>query len=313
MAVSLKPMKLIILGAAAGGGFPQWNCNCRNCAGVRNGSLQAKPRTQSSICVTRDDGADWALLNASPDILQQIKATPELTPNRALRDTGIGGILLVDGQIDHATGLFMLREQKTPMPLWCADPVYEDLTTGNPVLNVLSHYCGVDRRAVPLDGSPFAMPGVAGLEFSVLPLSSKAAPYSPHREASIDGDNIGVTITDQRSGAKLFYAPGLGARTPEVFARMAEADCVMVDGTFWTNDEMIAAGLSSKTARDIGHLPQSGPGGMMDWLDGLPRHVRKILIHINNTNPILDEASPQRAELTRRGIEVAEDGWRITI
>jgi len=313
MAVSLKPMKLIILGAAAGGGFPQWNCNCRNCAGVRNGSLQAKPRTQSSICVTRDDGADWALLNASPDILQQIKATPELTPNRALRDTGIGGILLVDGQIDHATGLFMLREQKTPMPLWCADPVYEDLTTGNPVLNVLSHYCGVDRRAVPLDGSPFAMPGVAGLEFSVLPLSSKAAPYSPHREASVDGDNIGVTITDQQSGARLFYAPGLGARTPEVFARMAEADCVMVDGTFWTNDEMIAAGLSSKTARDIGHLPQSGPGGMMDWLDGLPRHVRKILIHINNTNPILDEASPQRAELTRRGIEVAEDGWRITI
>ncbi len=313
MAVSLKPMKLIILGAAAGGGFPQWNCNCRNCAGVRNGSLQAKPRTQSSICVTRDDGADWALLNASPDILQQIKATPELTPNRALRDTGIGGILLVDGQIDHATGLFMLREQKTPMPLWCADPVYEDLTTGNPVLNVLSHYCGVDRRAVPLDGSPFAMPGVAGLEFSVLPLSSKAAPYSPHRESSVDGDNIGVTITDQQSGARLFYAPGLGARTPEVFARMAEADCVMVDGTFWTNDEMITAGLSSKTARDIGHLPQSGPGGMMDWLDGLPRHVRKILIHINNTNPILDEASPQRAELTRRGIEVAEDGWRITI
>lgn len=313
MAVSLKPMKLIILGAAAGGGFPQWNCNCRNCAGVRNGSLQAKPRTQSSICVTRDDGADWALLNASPDILQQIKATPELTPSRALRDTGIGGILLVDGQIDHATGLFMLREQKTPMPLWCADPVYEDLTTGNPVLNVLSHYCGVDRRAVPLNGSPFAMPGVAGLEFSVLPLSSKAALYSPHREASVDGDNIGVTITDQQSGARLFYAPGLGARTPEVFARMAEADCVMVDGTFWTNDEMISAGLSSKTARDIGHLPQSGPGGMMDWLDGLPRHVRKILIHINNTNPILDEASPQRAELTRRGIEVAEDGWRITI
>ena len=306
-------MKLIILGAAAGGGFPQWNCNCRNCAGVRDGSVQAKPRTQSSICVAADDSADWTLLNASPDILQQIKATPELQPNRALRDTGIGGILLVDGQIDHATGLFMLREQKSRMPLWCADPVYEDLTTGNPVLKVLAHYCGVDRQAVPLDGTAFAMLKVAGLEFSVLPLASKAAPYSPHREASVDGDNIGVTITDQRSGRKLFYAPGLGARTPEVFARMAEADCVMVDGTFWTDDEMIAAGLSTKTARDIGHLPQSGAGGMMDWLDELPKHVRKILIHINNTNPILDEASPQRAELTRRGIEVAEDGARITI
>ncbi|MFZ2972977.1 MAG: pyrroloquinoline quinone biosynthesis protein PqqB [Ferribacterium limneticum] len=306
-------MKLIILGASAGGGFPQWNCNCRNCAGIRDGSVRAKPRTQSSICVSTDDGHDWTLLNASPDVLQQIKATPELQPNRALRDTGIGGILLVDGQIDHATGLFMLREQKSKMPLWCAEPVYEDLTTGNPVLKVLEHYCGVDRHDIPLDGTPFAMPKVAGLEFSVLPLSSKAAPYSPHREASVDGDNVGVSITDQRSGAKLFYAPGLGARTPEVFARMVEADCVMVDGTFWTDDEMIVAGLSTKTARDIGHLPQSGPGGMMDWLDELPKHVRKILIHINNTNPILDENSPQRAELTRRGIEVAEDGTRITI
>ena len=306
-------MKLIILGASAGGGFPQWNCNCRNCAGIRDGSVRAKPRTQSSICVSTDDGQDWTLLNASPDILQQIKATPELQPNRALRDTGIGGILLVDGQIDHATGLFMLREQKAKMPLWCAEPVYEDLTTGNPVLRVLDHYCGVDRHDIPLDGTPFAMPRVAGLEFSVLPLSSKAAPYSPHREASVDGDNVGVSITDQHSGRKLFYAPGLGARTPEVFARMVEADCVMVDGTFWTDDEMIVAGLSTKTARDIGHLPQSGPGGMMDWLDELPKHVRKILIHINNTNPILDENSPQRAELTRRGIEVAEDGTRITI
>ena len=306
-------MKLIILGAAAGGGFPQWNCNCRNCAGVRSGSVRARPRTQSSICVAADGSADWALLNASPDILQQIKATPELQPARRLRDTGIGGILLVDGQIDHATGLFMLREQKTPMPLWCADPVHEDLTTGNPVLNVLGHYCGVDRRPVPLGGAPFAMPGVPGIEFSALPLSSKAAPYSPHREASVDGDNIGVTITDQASGRKLFYAPGLGARTPEVFARMAEADCVMVDGTFWTDDEMIAAGLSTKTARDIGHLPQSGAGGMLDWLGELPGHIRKILIHINNTNPILDEDSPERAELTRRGIEVAEDGWRIDL
>jgi pyrroloquinoline quinone biosynthesis protein B len=306
-------MKLIVLGASAGGGFPQWNCNCRNCAGVRDGSVRAKPRTQSSICVAADDNPDWALLNASPDILQQIKATPALQPARALRDTGIGGVLLVDGQIDHATGLFMLREQKTPMALWCTDPVHEDLRTGNPVLRVLEHYCGIDRQHIPLDGTPFRMPKVPGIEFSALPLSSKAAPYSPHREASVAGDNVGVTITDLVSCRKLFYAPGLGARTPEVHARLLAADCVMVDGTFWTDDEMIAAGLSTRTARDIGHLPQSGPGGMMEWLDELPRHVRKILIHINNTNPILDEASAERAELTRRGIEVAEDGWLIHI
>lgn len=306
-------MRLIVLGASAGGGFPQWNCNCRNCAGVRAGTVRAKARTQSSIIVSDDTSAEWVLMNASPDILQQIKATPELQPNRGLRDTGIAGVMLVDGQIDHATGLFMLREQKQRLPLWCADPVYEDLTTGNPILKVLSHYSGVDRHGIALDGQPFAVPGVAGLQFSALPLVSKAAPYSPHREQSVDGDNIGLTITDRASGKSVFYAPGLGAQDPEVFARMAKADCVLVDGTFWTDDEMITAGLSTKTARDIGHLPQSGAGGMMDWLDELPRHVRKILIHINNTNPILDEDSPQRAELTRRGIEVAEDGMFVSL
>lgn len=306
-------MQIIVLGASAGGGFPQWNCNCRNCAGVRSGELKATARTQSSICVTGDNGRDWALINASPDILQQIKATPELQPGRSPRDTGIAGVLLVDGQIDHATGLFMLREQKQRLPLWCTDPVYEDLSQGNPILRVLEHYCGVDRKNVALDGTPFALPKVDGLSFSALPLASKAAPYSPHREESVDGDNIGLTITDQASGRRLFYAPGLGARTDDVFQRMSEADCVMVDGTFWTDDEMIDLGFSSKRAREIGHLPQSGPGGMMEWLSELPRHVRKILIHINNTNPILDEASPQRAELTRLGIEVAYDGMRISI
>lgn len=306
-------MQIIVLGASAGGGFPQWNCNCTNCAGVRKGTVKAVARTQSSICVTGDHYQDWALLNTSPDILQQIKATPELQPGRKLRDSGIAGVLLVDGQIDHSTGLYMLREQKQLLPLWCTDPVYEDLTQGNPILKVLEHFCGVERHRVPLDGTPFEIPQVEGITFSVLSLASKAAPYSPHREHSVDGDNIGLTITDKASGRKLFYAPGLGARDAAVFRRMREADCVMVDGTFWTDDEMIGWGLSDKTARDIGHLPQSGAGGMMEWLSELPAHVRKILIHINNTNPILDEESPQRAELERLGIEVAYDGMRISI
>ncbi|NJD36666.1 MAG: pyrroloquinoline quinone biosynthesis protein PqqB [Betaproteobacteria bacterium] len=306
-------MQVIVLGASAGGGFPQWNCNCTNCAGLRDGTVKALARTQSSICVSGDHSKDWVLVNASPDILQQIKATPELQPGRALRDTGIAGVLLVDGQIDHATGLFMLREQKQRLALWCTDPVHEDLRQGNPILRVLEHYCGVDRKSIALDGAQFEIPKVEGIHFSALPLASKAAPYSPHREQSVAGDNIGLTITDKVSGRRLFYAPGLGARDDTVFRRMWEADCVMVDGTFWTDDEMIAWGLSTKTARDIGHLPQSGAGGMLEWLAELPAHVRKILIHINNTNPILDEASPQRAELTRRGIEVAHDGMRISL
>ncbi len=304
-------MQIIVLGASAGGGFPQWNCNCRNCAGLRDGSVRAQARTQSSIIV--GGGGDWALLNASPDILEQIRHTPALQPNRGLRDTGIAAVLPVDCQIDHTTGLFMLRERGVPMQFWCTDPVYEDLTTGNPILKVLGHYCGIDRQTVPLDGTPFRMPGVPGVEFSALPLSSKAAPYSPHREQSVPGDNIGLTLSDTVSGKKAFYAPGLGARDPAVFAAMAAADVVLVDGTFWTDDEMIALGLSKKTARDIGHLPQSGADGMIAWLDELPATTRKILIHINNTNPILDEDSPERAELTRHGIELAFDGLQIDL
>ncbi len=306
-------MHITVLGAAAGGGFPQWNCNCRNCDGVRKGSIRAKARTQSSIFVQPDAGADGVLFNASPDILEQIRAKPALQPGRQLRDTAIAGVVLMDGQIDHATGLFMLRERATPLPLWCTDPVEEDLTQGNPVLRVLSHYCGVKRHRIALDGMPFEIPGVAHLSFRAMPLSSKAAPYSPHREQSVAGDNIGITITDERSGKKLFYAPGLGDITPAVFDAMASANGVMVDGTFWTDDEMVRLGISRKHAREIGHLPQSGPGGMVEWLDRLPPDTRRLLIHINNTNPILDEDSNERATLARHAIEVCEDGMLIEV
>lgn len=306
-------MRITVLGSAAGGGFPQWNCNCRNCAGQRAGTLRARARTQSSIFVRGDDAVDGVLFNASPDILEQIRSHPALQPARAVRDTAIAGVVLMDGQVDHATGLFMLRERGTPLPLWCTDPVEQDLTQGNPVLHVLSHYCGVDRHRIPLDGTPFAVPGAAGLSFRALPLTSKAAPYSPHREQGEPGDNVGVLISDTASRRCAFYAPGLGEITPPVFDAMAGADAVLVDGTFWTDDEMIGLGLSRKRARDIGHLPQSGPGGMIEWLDRLPARTRRLLIHINNTNPILDEDSVERAELARHAIEVCADGMEVVL
>ncbi len=306
-------MRITILGSAAGGGFPQWNCNCRNCAGVRSGKVNAKARTQSSIFVQADDGIEGVLFNASPDILEQIRSHPTLQPGRALRDTAIAGVVLIDGQIDHATGLFMLRERSAPLPLWCTDPVEEDLSQGNPVLRVLTHYCGVQRHPIGLDGAWFEVPGVAGLRLRALPLSSKAAPYSPHREQPVPGDNIGVTIHDRRSDKTAFYAPGLGQITPAVFDAMSGADAVLVDGTFWTDDEMPRLGVSPKLAREIGHLPQSGPGGMIEWLAKLPPRTRRLLIHINNTNPILDEDSDERATLTRAGIEVCEDDMAIRL
>lgn len=306
-------MRIAILGAAAGGGFPQWNCNCRNCSGIRNGTLRAKSRTQSSIFIRNDRDADGILFNASPDILEQIRSSAILQPRRADRDTAIAGIVLMDGQIDHTTGLFMLRERGAPLAVWCTDPVEQDLQHGNPVFRVLSHFCGVQRERIPLDGTSFQIPGVASILLRAIPLQSKAAPYSPHREAPVDGDNIGLLITDTVRDKTLFYAPGLGEITKPVFDAMASADCVMVDGTFWTDDEMISLGMSKKTARSIGHLPQSGPGGMIETMARLPPHVRRMLIHINNTNPILDEDSAQHAELARAGIALCEDGTEIIL
>jgi pyrroloquinoline quinone biosynthesis protein B len=306
-------MKIRVLGAAAGGGFPQWNCNCRNCAGVRSGTVQAKARTQSSIAVRGADAAGWALVNVSPDITAQLQANPAFQPGRALRDCAITGIVLVDGQVDHTTGLYMLRESTRPWPLWCTDSTYADLTRGNPILNVLGHFCGVDRHRIDLEGNTFQIDGVTGVSWRALPVPGKPAPYSPNRESPVPGDNLALVITDEVTGRSAVYAPGLGAMDDRVWRTMQSATCVMVDGTFWTDDEMIRLGASKKHARDIGHLPQSGAGGMLGWLDQLPGTVRKVLIHVNNTNPILDQDSEQAAEVARRGVEVAWDGMEIEL
>ena len=301
-----------VLGSAAGGGFPQWNCNCANCRGVREGKPGLSARTQSSIAVSKD-GIDWALFNTSPDILTQLKQNPCLQPARGLRDTGIRGIILVDAQIDHTTGLLMLREGSRPLPIWCTDQVHEDLTKGNPLFNVLSHYCTVDwHRIVPSETERFTIPGVDGLDFLCVALKSAAPPYSPHRNNPHPGDNIGVVIRDIATGKSLFYSPGLVEIEPHLVPLMESADAVMVDGTFWTDTEMIDMGISKKRAREIGHNPQSGHGGMIEELNRFTK-PRRILIHINNTNPILNEHSPERAELTRHGIEVSYDGMEITL
>ncbi|MEY2823488.1 MAG: pyrroloquinoline quinone biosynthesis protein PqqB [Pseudomonadota bacterium] len=313
----LKIMKILVLGSAAGGGFPQWNCNCPNCAGVRKGSINAKPRTQSSIAVSAN-GTDWVLINASPDILQQIRSNPALQPARAIRDSGIAAVMVMDAQIDHITGLLMLREGRKKMNLYCTESVWDDLNHGLPLAKVLSHYCGVERHAI--DGlsadethfAPIEVPGIDGIRFHPMPLKSKAPPYSPHRNNPGPGDNNGLMIESKTTGKKVFYAPGLGEIEPHVLQAMQQADCVLVDGTVWTGDEMITLGLTQKTASDMGHLQVSGPGGMIEVLDGIGAR-RKVLIHINNTNPILNEDSSERAVLAQHGIEVAFDGMEIEL
>jgi pyrroloquinoline quinone biosynthesis protein B len=273
--------------------------------------LHGTARTQSSIAV--GGGTSWALVNASPDILAQLRANPDLQPGRAIRDSAIAAIILVDGQVDHTTGLYMLRESVRPWPIWCTDSTYADLTRGNPVLGVLGFFCGVDRRRIDLNDAGFTVDAVPEVRWRALPVASKPAPYSPNRDSPMPGDNLALVIEDENSGKTAVYAPGLSAIDERVWRAMQSAACVLVDGTFWTDDEMIRLGISRKRARDIGHLPQSGAGGMLEWLDRLPHATRRILIHVNNTNPILDEASAESAELSRRGVEVARDGMEIAL
>ncbi|MEX3957826.1 pyrroloquinoline quinone biosynthesis protein PqqB [Trinickia sp. EG282A] len=309
-------MKIRVLGSAAGGGFPQWNCNCSNCDGVRRGTVKATPRTQSSIAVSAN-GEDWLLVNASPDLLAQIAANPELQPARQARDTGIAAVLVMDAQIDHVTGLLMLRERGAPLPLYATDAVWGDLGTGFPIGPILSHYCGVEHRPIALDGRPLDIPALPGVRIDPLPLLSKAPPYSPHRAAPQRGDNIGLVVTNLATGRRAFYAPGLGQLEPHVLEAMRGADLLLVDGTTWTNDEMIRLGFSKKTAADMGHLAQSGENGMIAVLDSISgareRPRRKVLIHINNTNPILIEDGPERRVLDEHGIEVAYDGMTFEL
>ncbi len=302
-------MHIRILGSGAGGGFPQWNCNCSNCRRLRSGELKGSARTQSSITVS-PDGENWVLFNASPDIRQQLESFPPLQPGRAVRDTGICAIVIVDAQIDHTTGLLMLREHTQPWDIYCTEAVHQDLTTGFPIFNILGHFRGVNWHEIKTDQSSFTIPQADGLIFTAVPLKSEAPPYSPHRHNTVPGDNVGMRIEDTKTGKNLFYAPGLGVMEDHVRQYMEEADCVLVDGTVWTNDEMSREGISNKLASEMGHLDQSSEGGIKDILTSMEK-PRKILIHINNTNPILDEESPERAELTAAGIEVSYDGMDI--
>lgn len=303
-------MYIYVLGSAAGGGFPQWNCNCPNCHGVRTGTIQAKARTQSSIAVS-ENGTDWVLLNASPDIRQQLFEFKAAQPARKLRDTGITSVILMDSQLDHTTGLLTLREG-CPMNVWCTEMVHQDLTSGFPVFNMLKHWNGGLQYNEINPKQAFKIDGFENLEFLPLIIKSAAPPYSPHRNDPHDGDNIALIIKDHKTQKQLFYAPGLGKIDDQIMQIMQSSDCVMIDGTLWTDDEMQQTGVGTKTGREMGHLYISGEGGSLCYLNQLST-PKKVLIHINNTNPILNENSSQFAELKANGVEVAYDGMQIEL
>jgi len=302
----------LILGAAAGGGFPQWNCNCDVCRLAWSGDPRVKPRTQASIAVTtRPDGPSspaerqFVLINASPDLRQQILATPALQP-RGVRMSPIAAVILTGAEVDQTAGLLTLRE-RGPFGLYGTEGTLSTLAA-NSIFSVLAGDVVTRRTIRP--GAPFGLPG--GIEAEVFFVPGKAPLYlegdSPQLEAETDA-NVGIEL--RAEGARLIFIPGAAKLTPAMASRLAAADVVLFDGTLFSDDEMITAGAGVKSGRRMGHMPVGGPDGTLVALAGLAR--RRILIHINNTNPILIEGSSQRRAVEAAGFEVAEDGMRIEI
>jgi len=297
-------MHVRILGSAAGGGFPQWNCNCRGCTAARDPGAPARARTQSSIAV-RAAGGRWYLVNASPDLRQQLAELPAVGAD-SLRSTPLAGIILTDAEIDHTAGLLLLRESAEPLEVYSTAAVREALTRYYPVLTMLERYCGVRWHALE-PGAPVVLDGV--LEVDLFPSGGDAPLYVP--EGAGDMTASGLTIRDLETGGVVTYAPALETIDDEIAARLGASDCAIVDGTFWEKDELVSLGLATRDALAMGHMPLSGDGGSLALLEALP--TRTILAHINNTNPILIEDSAERALVAAGGIDVAHDGIEIEL
>jgi pyrroloquinoline quinone biosynthesis protein B len=309
-------MLVEILGSAAGGGFPQWNCNCRNCQSLRAGTFPAKSRTQTQVAVS-DDGHAWFLINASPDLRMQIERTPAVQPRIAGRDSPIAGVLLTSADIDQIAGLLSLRELQ-PFRIYCTPSLRRILQEDNSVFGMLNRvpqqvcWMNVERaKSIPL----LAMSGErSGICCEVFSLGNRYPVYvSPQRAATLQPEEalLGVMLTAS-SGGRLAYLPAVPVIGESLLQLLETADLVLFDGTFWSDDELIHVQGSGATAREMGHVPVSGADGSLRALAGL-RHPRKVFVHVNNTNPMLDESGPEFRELKAAGWEMAEDGWNFNL
>ena len=306
-------MKAVVLGAAAGGGFPQWNSNAEACRRARAGDSKAMARTQASLAVS-GDGERWFLINASPDLREQIQAHEILHPRRDLRSSPIEGVILTGADVDAIAGLLHLRERQ-PFTIQASERVLAVLKA-NPIFGVLAEDC-VRRQVVGLE-RPFEPHHVdgsrSGLEVELFDVPGKVALYmetgdAAHELAGKPGDTVGVEV--RADGQRLLYIPGCAAMTDALKRRLAGASVVLFDGTLWQDDEMIRRGLGSKTGKRMGHMSVSGPDGTIAAFRDIPVQ-RKILVHINNSNPILLEDSEERAMLAKEGWEVAYDGMEVS-
>lgn len=309
-------MRIVVLGAAAGGGFPQWNCACCNCRRAWASDPAAPACTQSSLAVTADDER-WILINAAPDLRQQILQTPDLHPHRRLRHSPIAALVVTNADVDHVGGLINLREGH-PLALYASHRILQVLD-GNPVFDVLDRNM-VRRMALPLgesmnladhDGDGM------GIRAEVFPVAGKVALYLERPEAgadfgTVEGDTVGVRLEDERTGAAAYYIPNCAGMDDALASRLDGAALVFFDGTLYRDDELIAANLGNKTGRRMGHISVDGPEGSLAAFRKLDVS-RKIYVHINNSNPLLLADSPERRRVEAAGWEVAYDGMEVVI
>ena len=310
-------MLIKVIGAAAGGGLPQWNCNGQNSADARHGVPTVKPRTQASAAVSAD-GRQWVLLNAAPDLRQQINQTPELQPDRTgpPRNSPIKAVVLTNGDVDAVAGLLCLREGQPFMVYGSARVL--DVLAGNSIFDVLNPDL-VKRETMAL-GKPFAVEGPSGslgLTVEAFTVPGKIPLYLEDEEKGTggsfgteEGDTVGLKVTEDKTGKHFFFIPGCSGLDDTLRARLKGAPLLFFDGTLYTNDEMIVQGLMQKTGDRIGHMNMSGPKGTVEQMAPLGI-ARKIFIHINNSNPVLRDDSPERAAVTEAGWEVSYDGMEV--
>ena len=307
-------MQVRVLGSAAGGGFPQWNCNCVNCHGFRTGRLRAYARTQSSLALSAD-GQRWYLLNASPDLRQQITAAPCLWPRAVPRDTPIQAVLLTNGEIDHITGLLSLRESQ-PLCIYSTAQVQHWILETNAVFRGLFRAPSLSQWKVVHPGTRQDLIGIdgkqSGLSFEAIRAPGKPPAYLTGLVAESDEATIAYKVTDDTTGRVLVYLPAVKSIDSVVRSLLENCDCFFFDGTCWSDDELVRVGLSQKTSLSMGHVPISGPEGSLVQLASLQRG-RKVYTHMNNTNPLLIEDAPERRSVVEAGWDVAYDGMEFEV
>ena len=302
-------MHVVLLGTAAGGGFPQWNCWCPTCRVARTAPARARPRSQSSIAVSAD-GRRWILCNASPDVRDQLGRLAR-DPAPALRHVPIDGVVLTDAELDHSLGLALLREGRR-LRVHATGAVRRILERDSAVLRVTRAFADVEVVELPLD-APVPIDGADG-GASGLTVEAFAVAGDPPRFATADepGHTTGLLVRDA-GGATVAYLPGCGALDDALLTRLAGAALVVIDGTFWSEDELVRLGLSDRLAGQMGHLPIGGPAGSLARLRGLAGAATVVYAHLNNSNPVLLEDSPERAAVHAAGCVVGEDGMRFTV